>query len=40
MKKRYEMFTKDGKIWSDWFDYDGEQYQWQLKGKLKNEYKS
>lgn len=39
MMKRYEYFTKDGKQWSEWFDYNGEKYPWQLKGKLKNEYR-
>lgn len=39
MQKRYEYWSRDGKVWSEWFDYDGEQFQWQLKNKLKNEYR-
>lgn len=39
MEKRYQCFTVNGIEWSSWFEYDGEQYQWQLKGKLKNEYR-
>ena len=39
MKKRYQYFGKDGIQWSPWFDYDGEQFPWQLKNKLRNEYK-
>lgn len=38
-QKRYEYFSKNGKRWSGWFDYDGREYKWQLKGKLKNEYR-
>ena len=39
MEKRFEYFTREGKAWSKWFKYDGEKYPWQLKGKLKNEYR-
>ncbi len=39
MQKRFEYWSKDGKVWSEWFDYNGEKYQWQLKGKLRNEYR-
>ena len=38
MKKRFEYWSSEGKVWSEWFDYDGEQYQWQLKNKLLNDY--
>ena len=37
--KRYEYWSMEGKVWSEWFDYDGEQFPWQLKNKLRNEYK-
>lgn len=39
MEKRYEYFTRDGKKWTEWFQYSGEKYKWQLKGKLLNEYR-
>ena len=39
MEKRYEYWTKEGKVWTPWFKYDGEKYKWQLKNKLKNEYR-
>lgn len=39
MKKRYQYYAKDGIKWSKWFDYNGEEELWQLKGKLKNEYR-
>lgn len=43
MLKRYEYWcSEDGKPikkFSRWFKYDGEKYPWQLKGKLKNEYR-
>ena len=39
MEKRYQYFTRDGIEWTPWFKYDGEQFKWQLKGKLLNEYK-
>lgn len=38
--KRFEYFGKNGKQWSNWFQYDGEEYEWQLKNKLRNEYKA
>lgn len=41
--KRYEYWgSVDGvprKMYTNWFPYEGEQYKWQLKGKLKNEYR-
>lgn len=39
MEKRFEYFTREGKAWSNWFPYSGEKYKWQLKNKLKNEYR-
>ena len=36
--KRYEYYSRDGICWTDWFSYNGEKFQWQLKNKLKNEY--
>lgn len=38
MKKRYQYFGKDGIQWSEWFDYEGEQFEFQLKPRLLNEY--
>lgn len=38
--KRYQSFTKNGIEWSKWFPWNGkEEEKWQLKNKLKNEYK-
>lgn len=41
--KRYEYWGSENgkpvKKWTDWFDYDGEQEPWQLKGRLRNEYR-
>ncbi len=39
-QKRYEYFSRDGKNWTEWFDYNGEEYKWQLKNKLRNEYRT
>ena len=39
MKKRYQFLSKDGLQWSEWFDYEGEQFKYQLKPRLLNEYK-
>jgi len=39
-QKRYEFFGRDGKQWTEWFDYDGEEYPWQLKPRLRNEYRT
>ena len=39
MQKRFEYWSSEGKVWTPWFDYDGEQFHWQLKNKLKNEYR-
>lgn len=37
--KRYQYWSKDGIRWTEWFNYDGEKYPYQLGKKLKNEYK-
>lgn len=39
IQKRYQYWSNDGIIWSDWFDYDGPQEKYQLNNKLKNEYR-
>lgn len=42
MLKRYEFWTSENgkpiKKFTPWFYYDGEQFPWQLKNKLRNEY--
>lgn len=40
MQKRYQIFTRTGKEFTKWFDYDGVPYRWQIKGKLLNEYRT
>lgn len=38
--KRYEYYTKGGKTWSEWFEWNSTLREpWQLKNKLRNEYK-
>lgn len=38
--KRYQIWSKDGLTWSDWFLFNGgDQEKWQLKNKQLNEYK-
>lgn len=38
--KRYQMWTRDGLVWSEWFRWDSDNRDpWQFKNKLKNEYK-
>ena len=41
--KRYEFWASENgkpvKKWTNFFIWDGEKYQWQLKNKLKNEYR-
>ena len=39
-QKRYQKFTKNGKVWSEWFNWSGEEPEWQLKGRLRNEYRT
>ena len=39
-QKRYEYFSRQGKKWTEWFNYDGEEYKWQLQNKLRNEYRT
>ena len=37
--KRYQMWSKDGLVWSKWFPCNGlNEEKWQLKNKQKNEY--
>lgn len=38
--KRYEYFSREGKKFTDWFTWDSDNRDpWQLKNKLRNEYK-
>lgn len=38
--KRYEYFTKEGKVWTRWFYWNSDiRDKWQLKNKLVNQYK-
>lgn len=38
--KRYEHYTREGKEWTPWFPWDSDNRDpWQLKNKLRNEYK-
>lgn len=40
MKKRYEYISSDGIRWTNWFECTSDTKEpYQLKGKLKNEYK-
>lgn len=39
MKKRYQYWSDQGLKWTDWFDWNGEKYPYQLGKKQKNEYK-
>ena len=48
IQNRYQYFTKDGIVWTPWLDYceDDSQleeikkkFKWQLKNKLKNEFR-
>lgn len=38
-QKRYQFFGAKGIEWTKWFPYKGDEEPWQLKNKLKNEYK-
>lgn len=38
-QKRYQRWGKNGLEWSEWFDYNGDPEPWQLKNKLRNEYR-
>lgn len=38
-QKRYEYYSKEGKKWTDWFNYNGPEIPYQLDRKLKNEYR-
>lgn len=37
--KRYQYYTKEGITWTKWFPCRDTGEHWQLKNKLKNEYK-
>lgn len=39
-QKRYQYFTRHGIAWSKWFNFNGKEEVWQLKGKLRNEYRT
>ena len=39
MEKRYQYYSRNGIQWTPWFEYEGSQEPWQLKNKLKNEYR-
>jgi hypothetical protein len=47
IQKRYEYLSKEGKVWSDWYDYEDDDTQleelskniWQLKNKYKQEFR-
>lgn len=39
IQKRYEFWSKEGKTWSEWFDWDGPQEPYQLDKRLKNQYR-
>lgn len=38
--KRYQYFSKEGKVWTPWFNYNGPEELYQLDKKLKNEYRT
>ena len=38
-QKRYQYITKEGIVWTPWFDYNGPKEPYQLDKKLKNEYR-
>lgn len=45
VQKRFQYWSRDGKAWSEWFDYGGEHYPHQLKYSSKertllNEYRT
>lgn len=38
--KRYEYYARTGKKWTEWFKWESENREpWQLKNRLRNEYK-
>lgn len=39
-QKRYQKFTRNGIEWTEWFNWNGPEEKWQLKGKLRNEYRT
>lgn len=37
--KRYEYWTREGKVWSSWFPWNSDlRDKWQLANRLRNEY--
>lgn len=39
-QKRFQYYSSKGIQWTSWFNYDGPEEEWQLKPKLKNEYRT
>lgn len=39
MLKRYQFYSPEGIQWTPWFKTDEHPKHWQLKNKLKNQYK-
>lgn len=39
LQKRYQYISRQGKEWTRWFETNDDSEQWQLKNKLKNEYR-
>ena len=39
-QKRYQKFTKNGIEWTPWFNWNGPEEEWQLKGRLRNEFRT
>lgn len=37
--KRYQYYSPNGIVWTDWFPYNGPKEPYQGNKKLKNEYK-
>ena len=39
-EKRYQYWSKNGIVWTNWFKHRGLTTTWQLKPNLKNEYRT
>jgi len=41
LQKRYQRYSKEGITWTQWFNISSstEKEPWQVKGKLRNEYR-
>jgi hypothetical protein len=39
LQKRYQRWTKNGKEWTEWFNFRGEKTPYQFGKQLKNEYR-